>query len=125
MIIEVSNGEIIDKISILEIKCLYISDEDKLEHVKKEYEYLVKEVTQNLDFNFDSELYISLYNTNKELWDIEDEIRIKEKNKEYDDEFIRLARSVYITNDKRAKIKNNINKLTKSNFIEQKSYESY
>lgn len=125
MIIEVSNGEIIDKISILEIKCLYISDEDKLEHVKKEYEYLVKEVTQNLDFNFDSELYISLYNTNKELWDIEDEIRIKEKNKEYDDEFIRLARSVYITNDKRAKIKNDINKLTKSNFIEQKSYESY
>lgn len=125
MIIEVSNGEIIDKISILEIKCLYISDEDKLKHVKKEYEYLVKEVTQNLDFNFDSELYISLYNTNKELWDIEDEIRIKEKNKEYDDEFIRLARSVYITNDKRAKIKNDINKLTKSNFIEQKSYESY
>jgi hypothetical protein len=125
MLIEVSNGEVIDKISILELKCLYIIDIEKLEHVRKEHKYLLDTIIQNLDFDFNSQLYKDLYNINKELWDIEDKIRIKEKNKEFDNEFIQLARLVYITNDRRARVKNDINKITKSNFVEQKSYEKY
>jgi hypothetical protein len=125
MLIEVSNGEVIDKISILELKCLYIIDIEKLEHVRKEHKYLLDTIIQNLDFDFNSQLYKDLYNINKELWDIEDKIRIKEKNKEFDNEFIQLARLVYITNDRRARVKNDINKMTKSNFVEQKSYEKY
>ena len=125
MLIEVSNGEVIDKISILELKCLYIIDIEKLEHFRKEHKYLLDTIIQNLYFDFNSQLYKDLYNINKELWDIEDKIRIKEKNKEFDNEFTQLARLVYITNDRRARVKNDINKMTKSNFVEQKSYEKY
>jgi hypothetical protein len=125
MLVEVSNGEVIDKISILELKCLYITDLEKLEHVKKEHGYLLAAAIEGLGFDFNSQLYKDLYMANKDLWRIEDEIRLKEKNKEFDSEFIQLARLVYITNDRRAKIKNDINKITKSNFVEQKSYEKY
>ena len=92
-------------------------------NINKEYLYLHHKVFQELgveesDFN-------SLYDINKELWSIEDEIRLKEKNKEFDDIFIDLARSVYVTNDKRAEIKKVINKKYNSTFVEEKSYKPY
>jgi hypothetical protein len=125
MKIEVSVGEILDKISILKIKSSHISDKDKLKNINRELNYLEFECELGkIDFN-GSELYSKLYNINKELWDIEDTIRDKERNKEFDSEFIELARSVYITNDKRAEIKKEINLMYKSFFIEEKSYSVY
>jgi hypothetical protein len=123
MEIEVSIGEIVDKLSILKIKKNNIFDDKKLININKEYLYLYNKVFQELgveesDFN-------TLYDINKELWSIEDEIRFKEKNKEFDDTFINLARSVYITNDKRADIKKIINEKYNSTFVEEKSYKPY
>ena len=89
MKIEVSNGEIVDKLTILQIKKINITESE---------------------------------NVNKKLWDVEEHIRKKENKKEFDDEFVNLARNVYILNDKRAEIKKRINTITNSNFIEEKSY---
>jgi len=129
MNIEVSTGEIFDKVTILEVKLMNIpvSEEYKLENVKKEYEKL-KFIYEVTDYHTNNELHdlvAALFNTNSTLWHIEDNLRIKEKNKEFDNDFIQLARSVYFTNDKRANIKKEINKLTKSELIEEKSYEKY
>ena len=125
MTIEVSNGEILDKLSILKIKKDTITDQDKLSNVQKEHDY-VHSVSQDL-LNQEAvkELFESLVQVNKELWDIEDKIRIKEKQLTFDEDFISLARSVYITNDKRASIKKQINVVSKSEFVEEKSYEKY
>lgn len=123
MKIEISIGEIVDKLSILQIKQDNINDISKLINIKNEYLYLYKIVFAELNIHIDD--YIPLLNINQKLWGIEDQIRIKEKKQEFDNEFIELARSVYITNDKRAELKKEINIKYGSKFVEEKSYEKY
>lgn len=122
MQIEVSNGEILDKFSILEIKKSEIKNPEKLKNVEKEYTILKEIVVEIL--STEHELYKKLLEINKKLWVIEDDIRICERNKDFGPKFIELARSVYLVNDERAEVKKEINLLTKSNMIEEKSYES-
>ena len=125
MLVNVSVGELIDKFTILLIKQKKITNDEKLLKVKTEIEYLqpnIQEVKDNYDID---ELFEQLVLINSKLWDIEDNIRIKEKNKVFDDGFIQLARSVYFTNDERAHIKNLINEKIKSAIFEVKSYEKY
>lgn len=123
MKIEVSIGEIIDKLSILEIKRQNITDIEKLKNIEKEYEYLSNVVFNELKIlNND---FLEMLDINLKLWHIEDNIRDKEKNKEFDSVFIELARSVYITNDLRADIKKKLNIKYKSSLIEEKSYSKY
>ena len=125
MLVPVSNGELMDKYSILLIKKEHIKNTEKLKRIDDEINYLIDSINKlNSEFNLD-ELFGQLLFTNKKLWNIEDSIRMKEKNQEFDDDFIQIARSVYFTNDIRAKIKNDINDLTKSNIFEVKSYEKY
>ena len=124
MKVEISNGDAVDKITILFIKINNIKDENKLINIKKEYNYLTN-LLQNIGIDENSDLYCKLCSINKELWDIEDKIREKENKKEFDEEFISLARKVYVTNDKRCEIKKQINIETKSKFVEEKSYEDY
>ena len=124
--IPVSCGELVDKITILKIKKIKIIDEDKLREINKELEYLNSFYLKLLKNNPRlSELFDSLYKINLDLWQIEDEIRICEKNKSFDDNFINLARAVYQKNDARFKIKTEINELLGSDIKEQKSYEKY
>ncbi|HBE42499.1 MAG TPA: hypothetical protein DDW27_15120 [Bacteroidales bacterium] len=123
MKIEVSNGEIIDKLTILQIKCERIRDEEKLKNIRDEYEKLRAETSSVM--NQDDALYKALYQINYELWDIEDRIRELERKKDFGEEFIETARSVYFKNDKRAEIKKEINIRTASGLIEEKSYEKY
>jgi len=122
MKIEVSNGEILDKLSILEIKCNKILDTSKNLLVLKEYNYL-KDISSKINFN--NNLYSELLKINNNLWEIEDKIREKEYKQEFDEEFINLARRVYFTNDERSQIKLQINQSTNSDFIEIKSYKNY
>ena len=123
MKIEVSNGEIADKLSIIEIKLEQIKDESKLKNLRNEYAVLDEAVSKII--KKDHELYIALLNINKELWDIEDTIRDLERAKDFGDEFVKTARAVYFTNDKRSDIKRKINELTGSNLVEEKSYQKY
>jgi predicted nuclease with TOPRIM domain len=124
MLIEVSNGEIIDKITILEIKLTKIKNPEKLKNIKKEFDLLYVNLSKlGIDQNHD--LYNRLKEINLKLWDIEDLLRIKEQKKEFDDEFIQLARSVYVSNDKRAEIKREINALSDSYLSEEKEYVDY
>ena len=125
MKIEVSVGEIIDKLTILSIKRSFISDPKKLENIEKEYQYLQKLVLEDLQYDINDSNYINLFKVNLELWHIEDAIRKKEFNREFDSVFIELARSVYITNDKRATIKKIINFQYNSELTEEKSYAHY
>lgn len=123
MKIEVSNGEIADKLTIIEIKLERIKDEAKLVNLRKEYEVLdeaCKEIITK-----DHEFYQGLLAINKELWTIEDRIRELEKAKDFGKEFIETARAVYVKNDTRADFKKKINVLTGSNLVEEKSYEDY
>lgn len=122
MKIEVSNGEIVDKLTILEIKEKKCYDESKLLNIKNELDYL-RDVVSSL--NVPKELVDSLREINKKLWNIEDEIRVCEKKFVFDDEFISLARLVYHTNDKRFKVKTQINQITNSNFKEEKIHPNY
>ncbi len=123
MKIEVSNGEIIDKLTILQIKLERIKDSDKLANIKKEYDVLI---SSSLSIIPQSDpLYVSLYDVNCELWDIEDRIRDLERKKDFGEEFISTARSVYFKNDKRSEIKREINLRTSSRLTEEKSYEKY
>jgi hypothetical protein len=117
--VPVSLGELFDKYSILEIKHERVKDENKKQCVKTEMECLKPYIEC---YNLPKELMDELKYVNEKLWDIEDNIRIKEHKSEFDDEFISLARSVYITNDHRALIKTKINKLLNSHIIEIKSY---
>ena len=123
---EISSGELLDKISILEIKLDKIKDKESLIEINKEYESLNK--TKNSNFNLTKDLK-NLINQLKEinikLWIIEDEKRICEKNKDFGKKFIDLSRNVYINNDKRAEIKSEINRLLGSNIKEVKKYASY
>lgn len=123
MKIEVSNGEIIDKLTIIQIKLERIKEEAKLKNLKKEYEELIK-VTSSIMSTKDL-LYKALYDVNNELWNIEDHIRDLERNKNFGADFISTARAVYIKNDRRAKLKREINIKTSSGLIEEKSYEKY
>lgn len=123
MRIDVSVGEIVDKLSILEIKKNNISDRDKLVNINSEFEYLYSIVFNDLLIDYED--FSGLVLINEELWKIENKIRIKERRKIFDSEFISLARSVYITNDKRSEIKKYINLKYGSIFTEEKSYEKY
>ena len=123
--IYVSEGEVLDKISILEIKSQNINDNNKIKNIKKELEILKAETIDLLLDKKVFELYLELKEVNLKLWNIEDRIRIKERNKKFDDEFVELARSVYYTNDERSSIKKKINILLCSEIIEEKSYEDY
>ena len=123
---EISAGELLDKISILEIKLERIKDKNSQEEIIKEYNILKE--TQNSSIEFTDkiqELFDSIKETNLNLWEIEDKIRICEKNKDYGKNFIELARGVYFTNDKRSKIKSEINKILGSNIKEMKQYVKY
>ena len=127
MKIEVSNGELLDKISILELKLLKIEDKEKLVNIQKEFDVL-NPLCVKLFEKFGSQLqnlYLKLAEINGQLWDIEDWIRDCEREKRFDAEFIQLARSVYVTNDRRSKVKKEINLLTKSGLVEEKSYKDY
>ena len=123
---EISAGEFLDKLSILEIKLNKIKDLVLLNEVKKEYEILNETKNKNINFSKEIEiLYKDLKETNEKLWKIEDEIRLCEKNSDFKDKFIQLSRDVYFTNDKRSKIKSEINKILGSNIIEIKQYTQY
>ena len=123
---EVSAGELLDKISILEIKLEKISDKSSLEQLKKEYQILKENQNSTIKLEGKTkDLFKSLKNINLKLWNIEDRLRICEKNKDFGKEFIELAREVYFNNDKRSKIKSDINKILGSNIVEIKQYASY
>lgn len=123
MKIEVSNGEIIDKLTIIQIKLERITDRAKQLNLKKEYDELSKNSSSVIS-NSDP-LYIELYKVNCELWDIEDHIRDLERKKDFGADFISTARAVYIKNDKRSELKREINIRTSSGLMEEKSYEKY
>ena len=127
MKVEVSNGELIDKVTILELKLKNITDKDKLENIQKEFDEL-NPLLEPLFDNFSPDLqvhYLALAEVNGKLWDIEDDIRECERNKDFGDKFVALARAVYITNDERCEIKKIINVLTGSGLIKEKGYEEY
>ena len=123
MKIEVSNGEIVDKLTIVEIKSKRIKDVLKLKNLHKEYEVLNNAVAGIIEKKHP--LYLELLDINNQLWDIEDHIRDLERVKDFSDDFIQTARSVYYINDKRSDVKRRINELTGSNLTEEKSYEEY
>ena len=123
---EISVGELLDKISILEIKIEKISDKNSLEEIKKEYKILKR--IQNSSIKLDvkiKELFNSIKEINIKLWNVEDKLRVCEKNKAFGKNFIELAREVYFNNDKRAKIKKEMNKILGSNIREVKQYIKY
>ena len=121
----ISLGELVDKISILHIKHKNIKDDEKLKLIREELKLLTITLDGHLKKNDIQEFLDALIKINSELWIIEDEIRDCERNKKFDDKFISLARSVYITNDKRSEIKLDINKKFGSEIVEVKSYEKY
>ena len=123
MKIEVSNGEIVDKLTILLIKQSKIKNQEKLNNINKEIDMIAK-ISETI-IPRDHSLFSQLLKVNKKLWDVEDWIRAKESRGEFDEAFVDLARSVYILNDERAKIKKEINELTRSELVEEKSYEEY
>ena len=123
---EISFGEFLDKLTILDIKCERIKDAEKLENVKHERDVLNNIWNADEKSSVDiSEEYDALKRINEKLWEIEDDIRDKERNKEFDQEFIDLARAVYVTNDERARIKKEINVKLGSDLVEEKSYSDY
>ena len=123
MKIEASIGEIVDKLSILQIKLENIKDEEKLINIRKEFNYLNGIVFKDLQIQLDD--YQRLLDINKQLWDIEDDIRDEERAKRFENRFIELARAVYVTNDERSRIKKDINIKYGSDFVEEKSYQDY
>lgn len=121
---EISLGELLDKLSILYIKRNKITDEKKLQHVCLEIEKLEHTIS-TLKISGHEQLFQELEEINAKLWKIEDDIREKEVQKKFDQEFIELARAVYITNDKRFECKNKINQHFSSEIVEVKSYQQY
>ena len=125
-LIPISWGELFDKITILQIKLENLQGKNALKNVKIEYDELFKIYNNNfLEDENAKRLLVDLKNINKRLWNIEDDIRDKERHKTFDEKFIELARSVYITNDERSRIKRNINETFGSQLIEEKSYSDY
>ncbi len=123
MKIEISNGEIIDKLTIVQIKIERIRDKEKLENLRNEHDILIEASSSIM--SQDEPLYKSLYKVNSELWDIEDRIRDFERRKDFGQDFIATAREVYLKNDRRSEIKRQINIKTSSGLIEEKSYGKY
>jgi hypothetical protein len=124
--VPVSPGEVLDKITILEIKSERMSDAEKLVNVKRELELLqaawLKSVEQDETVN---RIHARLKSINEDLWEIEDDIRDKERAREFDERFIELARSVYVTNDRRAEAKKELNLYLGSEIVDEKSYQDY
>jgi hypothetical protein len=125
MKVEISNGELLDKLTILRIKQEKIKEEEKLININNEILELEPLYLKILEKRDVSGLFLSLLEVNTEIWTIEDSIRENERNKDFGDSFISLARSVYFQNDKRASIKKQINLETGSFLIEEKSYSDY
>ena len=120
---EISVGELLDKLTILEIKLEKITDKESLKIIEKEYHILNK--TDGIDKNQYKALFEELKSTNRMLWDIENEKRLCEKNSNFGEKFIKVSRDVHFMNDKRAKIKSKINQLSGSNIREVKQYTKY
>ena len=125
MKVENSNGELLDKFSILEIKIGNISDPAKLTNIENEYKELTSDCTDLLRNSTISSLYAELKSINQKLWVVEDDIRECERSKDFGQEFISLAREVYFTNDDRARVKKEINLASGSSLVEEKSYQAY
>jgi len=124
--VPISWGELFDKITILQIKLENLTSKNALENVEQELKKLQSILTQNGPKTMETlQLEGELRQINQQLWGIEDKIRDKERNNAFDDEFIQYARSVYITNDERSRIKRKINDLFGSEFVEEKSYAEY
>ena len=124
--VPVSPGEVLDKITILEIKSERISDAAKLVNVKRELELLQAAWQEAVDqYATVERIHAKLKSINEDLWEIEDDIRDKERAREFDDRFIELARSVYVTNDQRADAKKELNVYLGSEIVEEKSYQDY
>jgi hypothetical protein len=123
--IKCSVGELIDKLSILAVKSTEVKDEEKLKYINHELEVLLSLSEEFFKIEQITDLYHELVDTNRKLWKIEDDIRDCERNKDFGEKFIKLARSVYFTNDYRFKLKNEINDLTNSEIKEQKDYKKY
>jgi hypothetical protein len=123
--IPVSVGELIDKLSILQVKKLKITNPEGLKYVSEEFELLYNQ--SEIYFNVDEikSLYESLTEVNSSLWDVEDKLRVFESEKKFDNEFIELSRKVYYTNDERFRLKNKINLITSSKIREVKDYKPY
>jgi len=126
ILVEVSIGELLDKISVLEIKKEKIKDPEKLKFINNEYNILNEQLKNNVKSDDKlNNLFKSLKEINSKLWVIEDEKRLCEKNSDFGEKFIKLSRDVHFLNDDRAKIKLEINKLTKSKIKEIKEYTNY
>ena len=126
ILIEISEGELLDKISILEIKLNKIKNPNLLKEVKKEYEFLNGLKKKNINFSKEIEnLYLELKETNIKIWQIENDKRLCEKNSEFSEKFIKISRDEYFANDRRAKIKSTINILLDSNIKEVKEHIKY
>ena len=123
--IPVSIGELIDKLSILHVKSIKITNVEKLVIVNKEFELLYNLSSVYLNSSEIELLYHQLCNINEKLWDVEDKLRVFESEKKFDQEFIELARKVYYTNDERFRLKNEINLITLSKIREVKDYKPY
>ncbi len=126
ILVPVSPGEVLDKITILEIKSERIDDQDKVANVRRELELLLGTWQQSVDDDDTvRRIHAELKSINEALWEIEDDIRDKERAKEFDARFIELARSVYVTNDQRANAKKELNVYLGSEIVEEKSYQDY
>ena len=126
ILVEISVGELLDKISILKIKKEKIKDTDKLKFVDDEYNILKDQLDKNIKVdNKLNELFDSLKNVNSKLWIIEDEKRLCEKNSDFGEKFVKVSRDIHFLNDERSKIKLEINNYTGSKIKEIKQYTSY
>jgi hypothetical protein len=125
MKIEISIGEAIDRLTILKIKSNLIEDPAKRANILRELDYTQEAIKKELKLDEKSDEYKKLYEVNLALWKVEDELRVLESKKHFCNIFIQLARSVYMLNDERAKIKKDINIKHKSQFVEEKSYKDY
>ena len=124
--VPVSPGEVLDKITILEIKSERISDPEKVANVRAELALLQETWAENIrDTEVIQDLHAKLKEINEALWEIEDDIRDKERAKEFDERFIELARAVYVTNDRRSEVKKELNLHLGSEIVEEKSYQDY
>jgi hypothetical protein len=123
--IPVSVGELIDKLSILQVKKLKITNPERLKYVSEEFELLYNQSEIYFNVNEIKSLYESLTEVNSALWDVEDKLRVFESEQKFDNEFIELSRKVYYTNDERFRLKNEINLITSSKIREVKDYKPY
>jgi len=124
MKVEISNGELVDKVTILAIKLERLSSPEKRGNVRREYE-LLRQAMRHIGISEADPLFRELIAVNAALWDIEDDIRRKEARQEFDEDFIALARQVYFNNDRRAALKQRINRRTGSTIVEEKEYADY